>query len=126
MKKAIIFGAVVLSGIITINMKIENKEINPLLMEWKTVQQTPPFNEIKHEHFVPAIDQLLIVAKTEVDALINNPEAPTFKNTIRALEESGKKLSRATTILFNLNSAETDPTIPVSYTHLTLPTILRV
>jgi len=82
-----------------------------LLTEWETVHQTPPFKEIKNEHFVQAIDQLLEEAKTEVDGIINNSETPTFNNTIRALELSGKKLSRATTILFNLNSAETDETI---------------
>ena len=101
----------ILTALITVNMKNDNKVNNPLLADWKTVHQTPPFKEIKHEHFVPAIDQLLAEAKTETDAIINNPEAPTFKNTIRALEETGKKLSRATSILFNLNSAETDDTI---------------
>jgi len=92
-------------------MKNDNKAVNPLLTDWKTVHQTPPFNEIKQEHFIPAIDQLLKEARTEVNGIINNPDAPTFKNTIVALEESGKKLSRATTILFNLNSAETDDTM---------------
>jgi len=111
MKKLIFRGMIILSGIITINMTSEKIAKNPLLADWKTVRQTPPFNEIKQEHFVPAIDQLLVDSKTEVDALINNPEAPTFRNTIRALEVAGKKLGRATTILFNLNSAETNPTI---------------
>jgi peptidyl-dipeptidase Dcp len=111
MKKILFVGMMILTGLTTINMKNDTKAVNPLLTEWKTVHQTPPFNEIKHEHFVPAIDQLLAKAKTEVDGIINNPEAPTFKNTIVALEESGKKLSRATTILFNLNSAETDDSI---------------
>lgn len=111
MKRSLIVGAIVLTCITSINMKNENKTANPLLTEWKTVQQTPPFKEIKHKHFVPAIDQLLADAKAEVDAVINNPEKPTFGNTIRALEVSGKKLSRATSILFNLNSSETDDTI---------------
>ena len=111
MKKYLFVGIMILTGLITINMKNENKETNPLLTTWKTVHQTPPFKEIKHEHFVPAIEQLLVEAKTEVDAVINNPEEPTFKNTIIALEETGKKLTRATTILFNLNSAETDDTL---------------
>ena len=111
MKRSLIVGAIVLTGITSIHMKNENKAVNPLLTEWKTVHQTPPFKEIKHEHFVPAIDQLLVEAKEEVDAVINNPEKPTFENTIRALETGGKKLSRATTILFNLNSSETDDTI---------------
>ncbi len=111
MKKFLIVGMMILTGIITMNMKNENKSANPLLAEWKTVHETPPFNEIRHEHFVPAIDQLLAEARSEVDAVINNPDTPTFQNTIRALEVSGKKLSRATSVLFNLNSAETDDTI---------------
>ncbi len=92
-------------------MKNENSAVNPLLTDWETVHQTPPFNEIRHEDFVPAIDQLLAEARTEADAVINNPDAPTFENTIVALEKTGKKLSRAVTILFNLNAAETDDTI---------------
>ncbi len=111
MQKLSIAGILILAGLITINMKNDNTGANPLLTEWKTKHETPPFNEIRNEHFLPAIDQLLADAKTEVDAIINNPETPTFNNTILALEESGKKLSRATTILFNLNSAETDEII---------------
>lgn len=104
-------GAMLLLALTTLNMKTENKASNPLLTKWNTVHETPPFTEIKEVHFLPAIDQLLEEAKKEVDAIINNPEAPTFNNTIRALEISGKNLTRATTILFNLNSAETNDTI---------------
>lgn len=111
MQKLFIVGILILTGLFTINMKNEKSVANPLLTGWNTKHETPPFNEIKKEHFLPAIDQLLAEAKVEVDGIINNPEPPTFKNTIRALEESGKKLSRATTILFNLNSAETDDKI---------------
>ena len=111
MKKFQVVGMMILTGIMTMNMTNEKKTINPLLTEWKTVHQTPPFNEIKHRHFVPAIDKLLEEARTEVDAILNNPEAPSFKNTVVALEESGKRLSRATAILFNLNSAETDDSL---------------
>ena len=111
MRSLVIVGTLILTGLIFTNMKNENKAVNPLLVEWKTVHQTPPFQEIRHEHFIPAIDQLLAEAKSEVNEVIDNPAAPTFENTIQALEVSGKKLSRATTILFNLNSAETDDTI---------------
>ncbi len=111
MKKLLIVGMLVLTGIITIDMKNDTSKSNALLTDWKTVHQTPPFNEIKPADFIPAIDQLLAQAKTETEAVLNNPDAPTFKNTIVALEESGKKLSRATTILFNLNSAETNDEI---------------
>ena len=111
MKKYIFVGLMILTGITTINMTNDKKANNPLLNEWKTVHETPPFTEIKHEHYVPAIEQLLGEARREADDVINNPEAPTFENTIVALEETGKKLNRTTTILFNLNSAETDDTL---------------
>jgi peptidyl-dipeptidase Dcp len=111
MKKLLIAGALTLTGLITMNMTKENKTVNPLLTEWKTVHQTPPFQEIKHAHYIPAIDQLLAEARKEIDVVISNPDEPTFKNTIVAMEETGKKLTRAVRILFNLNSAETDDTI---------------
>jgi peptidyl-dipeptidase Dcp len=84
---------------------------NPLLTEWNTPHQTPPFQEIKHEHFIPAIDATLKEAKEEVDVIINNPEEATFQNTVVALEVAGEKLERVTSVLFNLNSAETDDEI---------------
>jgi len=84
---------------------------NPLLTEWNTPHQTPPFQEIKHEHFIPAIDATLKEAKEEVDIIINNPEQATFQNTIVALEVAGEKLERVTSVLYNLNSAETDDEI---------------
>ena len=85
--------------------------INPLLSAWTTPHQTPPFPEIKHEHYIPAIDATLQEAKDEVDLIINSEELPTFQNTIVALEVCGEKLERVTSVLFNLNSAETDDTI---------------
>ena len=85
--------------------------INPLLSAWTTPHQTPPFPEIKHEHYIPAIDATLQEAKDEVDLIINSEELPTFQNIIVALEVCGEKLERVTSVLFNLNSAETDDTI---------------
>jgi peptidyl-dipeptidase Dcp len=93
------------------NLPKEVKETNPLLAEWNTPYQTPPFQEIKHEHFIPAIDASLKKAREEADQIINSTEAPTFQNTIVALEVSGEQLERVASVLFNLNSAETDDTI---------------
>jgi len=97
-------------------MTIENSqneiiETNPFLKEWNTPHQTPPFQTIKHEHFIPAIDASLIEARDEVDKIIKSSDQPTFQNTIAALEICGEKLDRVTSVLFNLNSAETDDTI---------------
>jgi len=111
MKANLLIGLFLLSGMTTGYSQNEVKETNPLLVEWNTPHQTPPFQEIKHEHFIPAIDATLKEAKQEVDAIINNTDLPTFQNTIVALEICGEKLERATSVLFNLNSAETDDEI---------------
>jgi peptidyl-dipeptidase Dcp len=89
----------------------KSKEMNPLLAEWKTPHETPPFPEIKHEHFVPAVDVALSEARTEVDAIIKNQEKPTFDNVIVALELAGQKLERVASVLYNLNSSNTNDTI---------------
>ena len=80
---------------------------NPLLAEWNTPHQTPPFDEIKLEHYLPAFETAIAVSRAEVDAIVNNPAKPTFANTILALEHQGALLSRIGGIFFNLNEADT-------------------
>jgi Zn-dependent oligopeptidase len=80
---------------------------NPLLKKFNTA----PFSEIKNEHFLPAIKQLIAATKIEIDAIVTNTETPTFTNTVEALENTGLQLDRATSIFFNLNSAETSEEI---------------
>lgn len=81
---------------------------NPLLKPFNTPFDSIPFHEIKQEDFKPAILQGIEDAKKEVDAIVANTEAPTFTNTIVALEGTGKQLNRATEAFFNLTSAETN------------------
>ncbi len=83
-------------------------ENNPLLKEFTGSFGTIPFNELKTEHFVPAIDAAIEEAKTEVDAIVNNLENATFENTILALELSAKTLSRVATTYFHLFGSESD------------------
>ena len=111
MKNNLLIGILLLSGMTACNLQKEIKETNPLLADWNTPHQTPPFPEIMHEHYVPAIDQTLKEAKDEVDQIIKSADQPTFQNTIVALEVAGEKLDQVTSVLFNLNSAETDDTI---------------
>lgn len=85
--------------------------MNPLLSSFNTPFQTAPFSQIKNEHFKPAIVNAIAEARKEIDAVINNTEAPTFKNTIEALDFSGMLLSGVTSVFFNLNSAETNDEI---------------
>jgi peptidyl-dipeptidase Dcp len=81
--------------------------MNPLLSPFDTA----PFSDLKNEHFMPAFMQAITDARAEIDAIIENPDAPTFKNTIAALDFSGKQLDRISSIFFNLNSAETNDEI---------------
>ncbi|WP_340152739.1 M3 family metallopeptidase [uncultured Marivirga sp.] len=84
---------------------------NPLLKEFNTPFQTPPFDHIKSEHFMPAIEGAITEAKQEIKNITSQSETPTFENTLEAMEFAGEKLSSVSSILFNLNSAETNEKI---------------
>lgn len=84
---------------------------NPLLQEFTSIHQTPPFNEIRTEHYLPAFQQSMENGRSEISDIIHNPAAPTFENTVEALEKTGKQLGRLSAIFFNLNSAETSDEI---------------
>lgn len=85
--------------------------MNPLLEKFNTPYQTAPFTQIKNEHFKPAFIEAIKLAKAEIDALVNNEEAPSFKNTVAALDYSGELLSSVSRVFYNLNSAETSDEI---------------
>jgi len=108
MKTRIIFIFAILLIFCSTQPAQENNMNNPFFKEWATPFQTPPFDEIKTEHFLPAIHEGIRLEKEEIEAIINNPENPTFKNTIEALEESGKFLSRVNRIFGGLNGANTN------------------
>jgi len=80
---------------------------NPLLEPFNQA----PFSKIKNEHFKPAFLQAIEDTKKEIDDIVNNPEPPTFENTLEALDFSGQQLDRISSIFFNLNSAETNEEI---------------
>jgi Zn-dependent oligopeptidase len=80
---------------------------NPLLQTF----DYPPFSKIENTHFKPAFEASLKEARTEINTIVDNTETPTFSNTIEALEFSGQKLGRISSIFFNLNSAETNTEI---------------
>ena len=81
---------------------------NPLVKEWNTPYQTPPFSEIKLKHYEPAIDYAIELNRADIDAIVNNPEAPTFENTIVAMERAGELLGRVTGVFFVLNNCDTN------------------
>ncbi len=84
---------------------------NPLLQEFNTPFETAPFSKIKEAHFKPAFEKAIAMARAEIDQIVRNSETPNFKNTLEALEFSGQKLDRISSIFFNLNSAETNDEI---------------
>ncbi|WP_026704383.1 M3 family metallopeptidase [Flavobacterium soli] len=79
-----------------------------LLHKFTTKNDTAPFSQIKTEDYLPAFKEGIASAKAEIDAIVNNPEAPTFENTIEAMAFSGATLDRISSIFFNLHSAETN------------------
>ena len=84
-----------------------SEQNNPLLVPFDLA----PFSKVKNEHFSPAFKILIKEAKEEIEAIANNTAAPTFENTIEAMEFSGNQLDRVSSLFFNLNSAETNDEI---------------
>ena len=86
-------------------------EENPLLVESKLEYFAPDFSKIKDEHFRPALLKGMELQVERVEKIANSTEAPTFENTIIALEQSGQELSRARRVFSALASAHTNDTI---------------
>ena len=81
---------------------------NPFFETYNTPHQTIPFNELKTEYYLPAFDEAMKQQTAEVDKIINNPQVPTFENTIVALEKTGSLLTKVSSPLYNLLSSETN------------------
>ena len=80
---------------------------NPFLEKYSTPFETPPFDTINISHYKPAIEEAIESAREEIKNITENPDPPSFENTIAALDRTGDTLGRVTSVLFNLNSAET-------------------
>jgi peptidyl-dipeptidase Dcp len=111
MKKLLLFVCV--SGLVLgscQNRKNENTTSmeNPFFKEWTTPFGVPPFDEIREEHFVPAVKEGIQQQQAEIDAIVNNPETPGFENTILAYDKSGQLLNKVSGVFNPLNSANTN------------------
>lgn len=82
--------------------------VNPLLSDWTTPFDLPPFETIAPEHFEEAFDAAMAEAKADTDRIADQEVAPTFENTIVALETSGKTLTKVARTFFNLTGAHTN------------------
>jgi peptidyl-dipeptidase Dcp len=80
---------------------------NPFFSEWKTPFGVPPFDQVRTEHFLPAIQEGIAQHNSEVQAIANSTPPPTFANTIEALDASGRLLEQAGSVFSNLTAAET-------------------
>ena len=81
---------------------------NPLLTKSTLPFGAPQFDKIENQHYIPAFKQAIAEAKAEIDAIINNPDEPTFENTIEALEYAGSTLNQVSHIFYNLLEANTN------------------
>jgi peptidyl-dipeptidase Dcp len=84
---------------------------NPIIAPWTTPDGVPPYDRIKPEHFMPAFDKGLAEARQDIARIASSRSAPTFANTIEAMEKSGRLLSRVSATFFNLSSADAKPKI---------------
>ena len=85
------------------------QEGNPFMTEYTTQFNIPPFDQIKTEHYLPALKAGIAEQNKEIEAIINNPEAPTFENTILALDNSGQTLNNVAYVFFAFTEALSSP-----------------
>ena len=113
MKKLLILSATIIIMISSCQNTNTKKEMNdnPFFSEWTTPYGVPPFDIIKDEHFIPAFEKGIESQNKEIEAIVTNPEPPTFANTIVALDKSGGELSKVSGVFFNLTEANTNDEI---------------
>lgn len=91
---------------------------NPFLTAWNTPHETIPFDQIRLEHYEPALMEAISRHNAEVEAIVSNPEPATFDNTIAALDRAGSLLDRISTVAGNLNEANTSDELQELILHL--------
>ncbi len=87
----------------------QTAEENPFFVEWDTPFGAPPFHLIDEEHYIPAYEEGLRQHQAEIDAIVSNPDEPTFENTIVAYDQAGGLLRRISPVFGGLRGAETNP-----------------
>ena len=86
-----------------------SESANPFFEEWNTPYGTAPFSRIETAHYMPAFKAGIEEQKAEIQAILNNPEAPTFENTVAAYERSGALLAKVGGVFFNLSESDSTP-----------------
>ena len=100
MRKLLLISFVI--GMVLSSCQTQKKEStsmeNPFFTEWNTPFGVPPFDAIKVEHYVPAVNEGIKQQEAEIEAIVANSEAPTFENTILAFDKSGALLSKVNSV----------------------------
>lgn len=115
MKKLLFY--IFVSTVIITSCQTQKKEStnnnmkNPFFEKWDTPFGVPPFDKIKDEHYRPAFMEAMRLHNDEINAIVNNPEAPTFENTLMAFDKSGSALDRVYSIFSNLCSSNTNDSL---------------
>jgi len=99
---------VLLLMLLFMNTEILLAQNNPLLQPFTAPHETAPFHLIQNEHFLPALKTAMEQGRAEIDAITDNPQAPSFENTIEVLDRSGRLLNRVAGVFFNLLGSETN------------------
>ncbi len=107
MKKAVC----ALCGIFLLSMSCSKKYDNPFFSKYDTPFETPAFDKIKNEHYLPAFKAGIEQDSLEIAAIANNPEAPTFENTLEALDRTGVLLGTVSGVFYNILEANTNDTL---------------
>ena len=101
------------AGIVMQACNSEVKQDNPFLKDFDTPFGVPPFHLIQNKHYLPAFDEGMRQQNAEIEAILNNPEVPTFANTIEALEKSGQLLNKVSGVFINLQAANTSDSLQI-------------
>ena len=99
MKKTLLITAIIMAS-------VSCTTTNPFLTGWDTPYGIPDFDAVKEKHYVPAVEAGIAQQQAEIDAIIANPDAPTFENVVEAYERSGAILDRVVGVLFNLSESD--------------------
>ena len=104
----IALSVIVLASCTSSEKKPETTNENPFLTEYQTPFKVVPFDKIKTEHYMPAVEAGMKEQLEEIDSIVNNTETPTFQNTILPYDKSGETLSRVSNVFFNILECNSD------------------
>lgn len=108
-------ASVCLLAAVNSSCTMDKKQSNPFMEEYTTPYEIPPFDKITYDDYIPAFEAGIAKQKANIDSIINNPETPTFENTILALSMSGMELEKVAYVFFALTeSNSSDEMIKIS------------